>query len=153
MNPPTISWTLEVCLIDPDMPLPALGNDQQPWRSSELAPIHILVHDCASEMLLSDMWKEKVADVTTEQQESLAAPELSADPSQKRSVTSWILPLTGAMPFFYIQCLDRRAKRWPKHEIFPDSTKLLDVLKRDQYAVLEFPTIWVSRKELPTTTS
>lgn len=145
---PCILWTLEFCLID----LSSVGsqNDPRPWSDSALKPIHILLHDCDSNSLISVIWKSRVVDLPCNDQDSLAVSDLASfsDPDNLNpQVANWTLPLGDKLPYFYIECFDRNTKQYSKHEIFASSTRLIDVLKRKNYIVREFPTIWVSQKE------
>ncbi|KAM7534321.1 hypothetical protein Aperf_G00000112250 [Anoplocephala perfoliata] len=145
---PYILWTLEFCLI----PVSSIGSQSEihPWSDSLLKPIHVLLHDCDSNSLISVIWKSKLVDLPSIDQDSLAIPDLTSfsDPNNSTpSVTSWTLPLGDKPPYFYIECFDKNTKQYSKHEIFPSSTRLMDVLKWENYIVKEFPTIWVSQKE------
>ncbi|VDD82303.1 unnamed protein product [Mesocestoides corti] len=148
-NPPTLSWTVEFCLLYPNTC--ASQGEEKPWSDSVLKPLHILVHDCLCASLLSEIWHAKISNLTSSEQEALSCPGLSGVRSADDvdpSVTSWLLSLGDLPPYFYVQCVDKQSRTYPKHEIFPDSTTLLDVLKWDKFVVHEFPTIWVSKKEL-----
>ncbi|VDL62096.1 unnamed protein product [Hymenolepis diminuta] len=145
---PYISWTLELCLVDPLL-TDSLSNPAS-WEQSPLKPVHILLHDCNPSLLISDIWKAKVTDLSSEDRDSLATPDLTFpcdSGTPNLSVTSWTLPLGEKLPYFYIECFDKTTKQSSKHEIFASSTSLMDVLKRENYIVREFPTIWVSHME------
>ena len=151
-NKPTIIlWTLELCLIDPSAV--ASLADEKPWSDSALRPIHILLHDCLPSSLLSDIWLKKFADIPTDDQRELVAPALSSFPVSTNEVADslnrWMLTLGDKLPYFYIDCIDSKTKRAIKHEVLASFTTLLETLTRDNFIVIEFPTIWVSQKELP----
>ncbi|VDM34057.1 unnamed protein product [Hydatigera taeniaeformis] len=147
-KPPVILWTLELCLLGPTSG--ASQSDEKPWSDRILRPIHILLHDCSCSSLLSDIWRSKVAELPSSELEALIVPQLATFPNviMNPHLTNWILTLDKRFPYFYIECVDRQTKRVLKHEIFPSSTSLLELLTRDKYVVNEFPTIWVSHEEL-----
>ncbi|KAL5961490.1 Box C/D snoRNA protein 1 [Taenia solium] len=144
-KPPTVLWTLELRLLDPSVGVSRGG--EKPWRDSVLKPIHVLLHDCPCSSLLSDIWRSKVAELSSVELEALVAPQLATSSNVRVStyVTNWVLALGKCIPYFYVECVDRQTKRVSKHEIFASSTSLLEVLTRDNYVVNEFPTIWVSQ--------
>ncbi|KAL5103250.1 hypothetical protein TcWFU_004919 [Taenia crassiceps] len=131
-KPPTVLWTLELRLLDPSVC--ASQDDEKPWCGSVLRPIHILLHDCSCSSLLSDIWRSKVAELPSAELETLVTPQLATSPNVNMSpyVTNWVLALGKRLPYFYIECLDRRTRCVFKHEIFASSTSLLEVLTRDK---------------------
>ncbi|VDK41532.1 unnamed protein product [Taenia asiatica] len=147
-KPPTVLWTLELRLLDPSVGVSQ--GDEEPWRDSVLKPIHVLLHDCSCSSLLSDIWRSKVAELSSVDLEALVAPQLatSSNVCVSTCVTNWVLALGKSIPYFYVECVDKQTKRVSKHEIFAFSTSLLEVLTRDKYVVNEFPTIWVSQTVL-----
>lgn len=147
-KPLTVLWTLELRLLDPSVG--ASQGDEKPWCDSVLRPIHMLLHDCSCSSLLSDIWRTKVAELSSAELQALVAPQLATSPDVTMNpyVTNWVLALGKRLPYFYIECVDKQTKCVLKHEIFASSTSLLEVLTRDKYVVNEFPTIWVSQTEL-----
>ncbi|VDN97149.1 unnamed protein product [Rodentolepis nana] len=146
---PYISWTIEFCLIDPLL-TDSLSNTVSCYQSFPQS-VHILVHNCCPSSLISEIWKTKVSNLSSENQDSLANPDLAltSDPTTPNpSVTSWTLPLGEDLPFFYIDCFDKTTKHISRHHILASSTSLIDVLKHENYIVREFPTIWVSQKQI-----
>lgn len=152
---PSILWTLEFCLLlAPTIPSKCSLRSDIAWKEELLQPIRIFIHDCPADMPLGRIWRERVLALTSTEQEALV-PGVN---KSSNSVTSWILLLLADENpgYFYIQCEivtteGKKRKSYPKHEVFPDS-QLIDILKYDQHAIHEFPTIWVSHKDIPTFT-
>ncbi|VDN30087.1 unnamed protein product [Dibothriocephalus latus] len=162
-TPPTIMWTLEFCLL-PSSSHPEGGNraclrDDLRWCDDALSPLHILVHSCHPDSSLETIWRSKVTDLSSNEQENLVTSKVAP----AGAVVSWLLSTPSSLNpadssssfYFYIQCEggrqeSGRGRTYPKHELFPNTT-LAEVLTYDSFVIHEFPTIWVSRTELPTT--
>ncbi|EUB60282.1 Putative box C/D snoRNA protein [Echinococcus granulosus] len=136
-KPPAVLWTLELCLLDPSAG--ASQGDGKQLCDSVLRPIHILLHNCPCSSLLSDIWRSKVAELSSADLETLVASQLAASSNVSMSpyVTNWVLALGKRLPYFYIECVDKQTRSVLKHEIFASSTTLLEVMTRDKIEIYE----------------
>lgn len=158
---PTIMWSLEFCLLPSSHPeggpRTCLRDDLR-WCDQLLCPLRILVHSCHPDWSMETIWRDRVTALSSVEQENLVTNKAPAE-----AVVSWLLSTPPSLNpadssssfFFYIQCdggkqQPGRSGIYPKHEIFP-STALSEVLTYDSFVIHEFPTVWVSRTELPTT--